>query len=374
MKQSYWEKDTLFQNTDLLIVGTGIVGLSAALFSIQNNPALKITVVDAEPISKGASTRNAGFACFGSMSELLADVDSMGEEAMIQLVRQRWAGLQTLQSLVPAKEMNWKNWGGKEIFFHNDQQNLERVVDKIPVINKALLPIFQKPVFTISDNPNRDIHQSIGQVNNSFEGQLHPGKMINYLKNACLKKGIEVIGGLKVKNYETMSTGVLVSFANLIDKVFSKVLFATNGFSKRLFPDLEIVPARNLVMLTQPLEDLPIKGTYHYQEGYIYFRNVGNRLLLGGGRHWDKDAEETAAYGTNEKIRYRLLHFMKEQLLPQYEDINVEHEWSGILGVGPEKKPIVQMVSDRVGVAIRMGGMGVAIGSSIGKQASELMK
>jgi len=371
MKQSYWEKDTLLQNTDLLIVGAGIVGLSTALFSLDKNPKLKISIVDIEPLAKGASSRNAGFACFGSMSELLADREAMGEHAMISLVKRRWAGLRTLKSLVPSAEMDYLDWGGKEIFFPEDQTNFEKVKDNIQAVNKAIFPIFNQDVFSIEESA--DCSGAIGQVKNALEGQLHPGKMIRYLRAACLKKGVEIIGGLGVKNFETRSVGVNVSFTNLIEKVFSKVLFATNGFSHLLFPKLNIKPARNLVLLTEPIENLKLKGTYHYQEGYIYFRNVENRVLLGGGRHWDKLIEETSEYGTNETIKKGLLKFLNEKLLPDYPSTKIEQEWSGILGVGSEKDPIVKMISDRVGVAIRMGGMGVAIGSAIGKEASQMI-
>ena len=63
---------------------------------------------------------------------------------------------------------------------------------------------------------------------------------------------------------------------------------------------------------------------------------------------------------------------MREVILPKRE-VKVESWWSGILGVGEMKKPIVEMVGPSIGVAVRLGGMGVAIGSAIGKQAAAML-
>ena len=71
MQISFWEKDTFLNNTDIIIIGSGIVGLNAAIHLKEQNPTLKIIVVERGSLPCGASTKNAGFACFGSMSELI---------------------------------------------------------------------------------------------------------------------------------------------------------------------------------------------------------------------------------------------------------------------------------------------------------------
>jgi hypothetical protein len=43
------------------------------------------------------------------------------------------------------------------------------------------------------------------------------------------------------------------------------------------------------------------------------------------------------------------------------------------LGIGPEKKPIINKHSDRIFTAVRLGGMGVAIGILVGQEAAELL-
>ena len=55
------------------------------------------------------------------------------------------------------------------------------------------------------------------------------------------------------------------------------------------------------------------------------------------------------------------------------QKIEIEHRWSGIMGVGNQKKAIVRQVSENVYCGVRLGGMGIAIGSIIGKELAEIV-
>ena len=51
----------------------------------------------------------------------------------------------------------------------------------------------------------------------------------------------------------------------------------------------------------------------------------------------------------------------------------VEMRWSGIMGLGEKKTTIMKKLSPHVYCAVRMGGMGIAIGSLIGEEAADMM-
>ncbi len=117
---------------------------------------------------------------------------------------------------------------------------------------------------------------------------------------------------------------------------------------------------------------MKIKGTFHYDEGFYYFRNIGSRVLFGGGRNMDFEKETTTDFALNLKIQKKLETLLNTVILPNTK-FEIEHRWTGIMGVGNEKRPIIKKISPNVVCAVRMGGMGVAIGSLVGELAiSEL--
>jgi L-2-hydroxyglutarate oxidase LhgO len=70
MNLSYWELNSWFSKVDYTIVGSGIVGLHAALRLRERFPDSKILVIEKGMLPQGASTKNAGFACFGVFRKL----------------------------------------------------------------------------------------------------------------------------------------------------------------------------------------------------------------------------------------------------------------------------------------------------------------
>ncbi len=151
-----------------------------------------------------------------------------------------------------------------------------------------------------------------------------------------------------------------------------QVLICTNAFAKSLLPDLDIAPARGQILLTEPIDGLKIRGAFHYDEGFYYFRNLDNRILLGGARNKYIHEEETFSADTSESVQQELEKFLKEIILPGIP-YRVSLRWSGTMAVGKEKKPIVLKINDRIFCAVRMSGMGVALAPQLGKQVAGMM-
>jgi glycine/D-amino acid oxidase-like deaminating enzyme len=135
---------------------------------------------------------------------------------------------------------------------------------------------------------------------------------------------------------------------------------------------LEVEPARAQVLVTKPVEGLQLKGSFHYDHGYYYFRNIGNRILFGGARNLDFEEENTMDFSLTSKIQNRLDELLTTMIAPG-RNPEVEMRWSGIMGIGPKKSPIVEKVSERIYCAVRMGGMGVALGSLVGEDAAKMV-
>jgi len=372
MNLSFWERETFFKNVDIAVVGSGIVGLNAALSLKKKNRKLRIVVLERGSLPSGASSKNAGFACFGSASELLDDLNKYPENEVITTVEKRWKGLERLRKNLGDKAIDFHNWGGYEIFDQEDAYL--RCEDQLSHLNKSLSGITgKKTTYKKADEKIKafGFNHVRHIIANTAEGQIDTGKMISALIAKVRAEGIEILNGFGVQKLEDEGKQVRVVSEGGIYFNCRKAIVATNGFAQQLLPDYDVQPARAQVLITTPIKGLKPKGTFHYDSGYYYFRNIGDRILLGGGRNLDFKTEATSQFGLTQLVQNRLEDLLREVILPK-QRYQVEMRWSGIMGVGPAKKSIVKAVSKNVFCAVRMGGMGVAIGSLVGEEVAEL--
>lgn len=373
VKLSYWEKVTYFQNVDYLVIGSGIVGLSTALHLRRRENHAKILVLERGYLPTGASTKNAGFACFGSPSELLSDINLMGERKTAELLKLRWDGLQLLLNTVGKEILDYQACGSYDLFREQEAVDFEKIQAQLPFLNDFIEQhLGLTSCYEVSNEPlNQGMRDLSGCVFNRFEGSIHTGKMMEKLIQLVYASGISILSGIDVLGFEDHGTYAL------IETQFGKfdanhVFICTNGLSKKLLPDLDLQPARAQVLVTSPVSNLKLNSTYHYDSGYFYFRAIEkNRVLIGGARNKDFIGETTEEMNVTENIKNHILTILKEVVLPN-QDFDIEYEWAGIMGVGSEKMPFIESKSPRINFAVRMGGMGVAMGMEIGRRLSQL--
>ena len=113
---SYWERKFWNKPVDFTIIGAGIVGLFSAYFLKVENPNATVAVIEKGLGPSGASTKNAGFACYGTAGEILDDLESMPKDVVMETVKLRWKGLQLLQKTVSPKALTMSKLGGYEVF------------------------------------------------------------------------------------------------------------------------------------------------------------------------------------------------------------------------------------------------------------------
>ena len=370
MNLSYWEYKTWLSNIDFTIIGSGIVGLSCALRVRKKFPNAKIVVLERGILPNGASTKNAGFACFGSLSEILDDLNSHSEEELLQLVQKRYHGLSLLRETLGDQAIDYQAHQGYELFAQKDIALFEECLSRKEEINQLLHPIFKKDTFFLSENhfDFKNIHSQY--IVNQFEGQIDTGKMMDALIQKVHQQNIKILSACQVTQIEDLNTAVEIKTEHFTFYT-NKALIATNGFASQL-GITKVKPARAQVLITQPIKNLHIKGTFHLDKGYYYFRNIDSRILLGGGRNLDFKTEETTQLEQTPLIQNKLEQLLHEVILPD-TNFEIEHRWSGIMGVGNRKKAIVQPISDHVYCGVRLGGMGVAIGTQVGTELADLL-
>jgi glycine/D-amino acid oxidase-like deaminating enzyme len=365
MNLSYWEYKTWLSNIDFTIVGSGIVGLNCAVTLRKKYPKAKILVLEKGVLPQGASTKNAGFACYGSISEILADLKNHSEEEVFELVQKRWNGIQLLRKNLGDQHIDFQQHGGHELFLKKEEKLYQNCLNQLEEVNQLLLPVFGNETFHLVENRFNFENIQEKYLTNRFEAQIDTGKMMSSLLELAQKNGITILNSIRVQELSEDGAKVLVK-TDQFELNTKKVFIATNGFASQLIDEI-VKPARAQVLITKPIENLHIKGTFHLDEGYYYFRNIDNRILFGGGRNLDFKGEETETLGETSLIQNQLERLLREIILPNTK-FEIERSWSGIMGMGQQKKPIVKQVSNNVFCGVRLGGMGIAIGSLVGKE------
>ena len=322
MHVSYWEQESFYNDIDYAIIGSGIVGLSSAIELRNKYPNAKIVVLERGFLPSGASTKNAGFACFGSPTEILDDLNKMSEEEVFAMVEKRWKGLANLKQLLGEENLGFEAFGSCELFTEDDTAIFNNTIKKLDYLNDFLRPIFGEDVFEIKD----ELIAEFGFANiehviaNRFEGQIDTGKTMVALLDLAKEKDISILNGVEVKQINQGTNKVIIVLVNF-DLEAKNVLIATNGFAKQLLPELNVEPARAQVLITEPIEGLKLKGTFHYEQGYYYFRNVGKRVLFGGGRNLDLEQENTTDISLTMIIQNKLDDLLKNVILRPHEPI-----------------------------------------------------
>jgi glycine/D-amino acid oxidase-like deaminating enzyme len=369
MNLSYWEYKTWLSNIDFTVVGSGIVGLNCALALIAKHPNAKILILEKGVLPQGASTKNAGFACFGSISEVLADLKDHAEEEVVQLVRKRWEGIHLLRKTLGDVAIDYQQHGGHELFLESKEALYNNCLYNLNRVNELFKPVFQADAFETQANRFQFNNIKEQYITNTLEAQIDTGKMMGALLQLNLKKGIRILNAITVEEFQENGNSVRVK-TDAFEFKTRKLLITTNGFASQLIGE-KVTPARAQVVITKPIPNLPIKGTFHLDEGYYYFRNIDNRILFGGGRNLDFKKEQTYEHGDTQLVQGQLNKMLNEIILPN-TSFEIDYTWSGIMGVGKEKIPIVKQLSNHVYCGVRLGGMGVAIGSHVGKELAEL--
>lgn len=368
-----WIRSGFSLEADLVVVGAGIVGLWTALLYQRRNPDHRVVVLERAGRPDGASVRNAGFACFGSPSELLADMATEGEAAALHRVEERWKGLQEMRQELGDAHIGFEASGGYELFA--DIGRYTAVAEGFDRLNDLLKGIFGRQVYSWQDERIPEL--GLGTDHLCFtdlEGAVDSGRLMRTLLGKARHAGVDIFFGVEVNRVHEQNDHAELS-TNAGAPVRSRnVVVAINGYTRTLLPELDVLPARGQVLLTTPIAGLGLKGTFHADEGYFYFRDLHGAVLLGGGRHLDKAGETTDKEGTTQLIQDHLEDLLRRVVLPG-RDFTVLQRWSGIMGFGQEgKAPLVARISPSVGVAARLSGMGVAIGIRVARGMVDLLE
>lgn len=368
MTSSIW--DDVLLSADFVVIGGGIIGTSTAIELRERMPQASVMLVERDVVPAGASTRNAGFACVGSASEILHDVQTMGPTAAIDVIDRRRSGLALLRQRLGDAAMDYQDLGGHEIF-----TSLHEALASVEELNHLLRPLFNADVFVRADDAIQrfGFAEVTAMMYTPFEGTIDSGRMMQALWTLAANLGVHMRTGVEVQGISGNRVAVRTIFGDRQIEAQRQIVIATNAADVTVAAagGSTVVPARGQIIVTEPIDGLTLRGSFHYDDGYYYFRNVGQRVLLGGARNIDMQAEQTHHMGITDVIQERLEHVLRTIILPK-QAVTIQRRWSGIMGFAPNKQPCVERVNAHTVRAFACNGMGVALGSAIAAEAATL--
>jgi glycine/D-amino acid oxidase-like deaminating enzyme len=347
---------------EVAIIGAGFTGLNAALHLAS--AGVDVAVFEAQPLGWGASGRNGGFCCLGggmlkpdTMRRQFGDTDTELWQNMEQAAVAYVDGLVT--------EHGWdvdRHSDGETQLAHSARawRNMQREAGPDAILHEK------------SDLPELGLNGPWhGGMTTRTGFALNSRKYLEGLASAARDAGARIYHQSPVQSLRRETGWQLDINAGSVRA--ERVLIATNGYSSEDLPDwlrARYLPVQSSVIVTSPLNEAEqaragwtsAQMAYDSRSLLHYFRLMPNgRFLFGmrGGLRATKRSEAQIA----RQIRQDF-----SALFPAWANVEITHEWAGLVCLTGRLTPFVGPVPEAPGLFAALGyhGNGVAMGSYAG--------
>ncbi len=361
MTVSIWQADGTqpLYETDVLVIGAGLIGCTAAHFLRQ--AGREVVLTDARDIALGASGRNAGFMITGLDLYYHHDIARYGQA----VARELWTlSARTVRCWrefarggdVPLREC------GVLLLAESAAEGIE-LEKAARALNADGIPV----EFHSRDPLGRGYRAAIFQP---FDGMVQP---VALARAICAQSGAPLIANNEVYAIRQVASERVLVESRLYRFQARKVLLCTNAYSALIEPYFvgKVIPTRGQVFVTAPLQR-PVMETCGYSNyGYMYFRQTfDGRFLLGGARHLFKSAEQDTY---DDRVTEPVQAALEAYLRQHFPDVEapIERRWAGIMGFSRDGLPLVGCLPDKpdVGFAVGFTGHGLSFGAAAAERA-----
>lgn len=360
MTVSVWQAngEQPVESTDVVIIGAGLAGCSAAVFLKQAGK--DVTIIEARDIGLGASSRNAGFMLTGLDKYYHLSEAEIGEEKTFeiwhlskkthafwrQIARQYDVSLEDCGSLLLAESPE-------------EARDLEHAALRMQALGIECEYLSKDPLQ----------RGYFGAIHQPGDGGLHPYRLVQALFK---ESGAKLIANSEVYAIESDKNEVVVHSRRAIVRA-QKVLICTNAYTVHLDPYFigKIIPTRAQCLATAPLPERLINAVGYSDYGYMYYRDLPDGgLLIGGGRKQNKPLEhDTTDDRVNDPVQQVLEAYLREKF-PDV-DVPIVRRWAGIMGFTPDGLPLVGSLprDSRILFAVGFNGHGLSLGAAVAERA-----
>lgn len=341
MSTSYWLDRTAkvgSKSYDVVVVGAGISGLSTVYWLNQEDPSLKIALIEKNRVGFGASGRNAGFITCGSVEHFNRMISKHGKDEAVEIWKFAETNLKLLLEHVvqdQADKIEFKKRGAYSLAAETTEfeelKNVAKVMADIGI-----------PTETYSSDEvlkNVGAQGFVGGIRYLDDGETNPVKLLELLQS---KIKCDLYEMTEAHGYVSTDEGMRVLKTDNGDFEAPMIVYAMNGYSPTVhgFFEDKIYPTRGQILMMEPIPhfmDGPCYANFYLD----YFRQMPNgALLIGGFRQLEKATEVGYSDHVTDVIQNALHHFVVTHL-PKLRDKKVTHRWSGVMGFSRDGQPLV---------------------------------
>ncbi len=379
--ESYWTddyprpadlpvSDKLPAEADVVIVGSGYTGLSAA--RTLGKSGVSTVVLERETIGWGASSRNAGITGCSLKQKSTNIFKWYGEELGRKFFDASLDALELIKELVYEEgiDCDWQQNGDvcvyyKESHYEENPSWPRWHKENLDHDYEILAPDAMR------DEIGSDAYYG-GFVDEHGAG-LHPAKLVFGMAEVVAKYGAQLVENAAVTRVEQATNGYLVHTDQGSVRC-KQVIVATNGYTDNVVRGLRsrVIPVGSYSIVTEPLpedlqQELSPNGRMFWDSKWFlnYFRLTPDGRMLWGGRNnlsTTLDLTESAEILKHEMVR----------TFPQLSNVPITHSWTGQLGLTFDLMPHIGQI-DGVYYALGFGGHGLHTAIYLGREVAQLL-
>lgn len=353
------------------IVGAGALGLSTALHLAQTGQ-FEVTVVEAEHIAEGSSSRSIGIVETQYMNEFDIAV--------------RAFGLQFVKKLVASDGLSFNANGYLRL--GDSEQALDSYARSIDLQRKYGVDdarVLNKDEIT-KLIPQLELRDRIGGLYGPSDGYVDGHLFSNTMGDIARRHGATILQKAKLLGVTTGAGGEFALQTSRGEVIADVVVNAAGGWAGRvgelLGAPVTLNPQRHqaiTVTLSKPLGYV-MTSVMDYVPGSgragLYFRHE-NEFSLFAGLHTEETIQDASdpdniSYNADESFTEQIAEALAERL-PRLDGAGIGRGWAGIYPMSFDQQPVVgpHPSNERVVCAIGAGGNGIQLSPAIGLTVTE---